>query len=243
VSGPSGWVVGLASLTHDIRFAFRTLSRNPGFTTVTVLVLALGIGANAAIFSAVNAYFFRPLPFGDAERLVTLFETNPEFGWDDATAAPANVLDWREQVDAFADVSAYSEFTNQVPTFRDGEPQLVGATGVIGNFFHTLGVQAALGRTFRFEETWEGSDQVVVISHDLWVSRFGSDPNVVGRLLQLSDSAPEIIGVMPPRFPIPERADRGLVHDGLGSECPRTGLVQAGAFCSGVRAVGARHHR
>ena len=106
----------LETIWQDVRFGVRTLVRNPGFAASAITVLALGIGANTAIFSAVNAYFFRPLPFADADRLVTIYETNPEFGWTDADAAPANLLDWRDQVDAFAEVSAYSEYSNQITT-------------------------------------------------------------------------------------------------------------------------------
>jgi predicted permease len=202
-SNRGGWRTMMGALVHDVRFGIRTLRRNPGFAAIAVLVLALGIGANAAIFSAVNAYFFRPLPFAQPERLVTIFETNPEFGWDDATAAPANLFDWRAQVDAFTDVSGYSEFTSQLTTFQDGEPVLMGGTAVLGNFFETLGVRPLLGRTFRLEETWEGSDDVVVLSHDIWVDRFGSDPEIVGKTLQLENEAPEIIGVMPEGFRFP----------------------------------------
>jgi len=161
------------TLLQDVRFAARSLRRNPGFTWTAIAVIALGIGANAAIFSAANAFFFRPLPFDEPDELVIVFETNPEFGWDDAMAAPANLLDWREQVNAFADVSAYSEFTAQITTFRDGEPVLVGGTAVMGNFFTTLGVAPQLGRTFRMDETWAGSDDVVVLSHRLWMEYFG----------------------------------------------------------------------
>ncbi len=207
LSGPTGgrsaMGTGLGSVGQDVRFAFRTLRRNPAFATAAVLVLALGIGANAAIFSAVNAFFFRPLPFQDAGRLVTIYETNPEFGWDDATAAPANLFDWREQVAAFEDVSAYSEFTNQITTFRDGQPHLIGGTAVMGNFFQALRVEPALGRTFRMEETWDGADDVVVISHELWADHFGRDPGIVGMTVEFSDGSPEIIGVMPPGFRFP----------------------------------------
>jgi hypothetical protein len=110
-TGERGGATMFETTGQDVQYAVRTLWRNPGFATVAVVVLALGIGANAAIFSAVNAFFFRPLPFAESGRLVTLFETNPEFGWVDASAAPANMLDWREQVEAFDDISAYSEFS------------------------------------------------------------------------------------------------------------------------------------
>ena len=198
-----GGATMLDTVRQDLRFSARTLTRNPGFAVAAIGVLALGIGANTAIFSAVNSFFFRPLPFAESERLVMLFETNPEYGWEDVAAAPANMLDWREQVEAFEDVSAYSEFTNRVTTFREGEPTLVGATAVVGNFFETLGVPAALGRTFRMEESWEGEDDVVVISHDLWVSYFGSDPNVIGKIIELTHDGPAIIGVMPEGFRFP----------------------------------------
>jgi len=201
--GRGGGATMFETTTQDARFAVRTLRRNPGFALSAIAVLALGIGANTAIFSAVNAFFFRPLPFAHAEELVTIFETNPEFGWVDVTAAPANLLDWRDEVEAFSDVSGYSEFTNQITTFRDGEPVLVGGTAVLGNFFETLGVPATLGRTFRMEETWEGADNVVVISHDLWIRYFGSDPDVVGKTLDWNGNAPEIVGVMPAGFRFP----------------------------------------
>jgi putative ABC transport system permease protein len=191
------------TLWQDARFAARSLRRNPGFAWTAIAVIAIGIGANAAIFTAANAFFFRPLPFDEPGELVVLYETNPEFGWDDAFAAPANMLDWREQVGAFADVSAYSEFTSQLTTFREGEPVLVGGTSVVGNFFTTLGVGPQLGRTFRIEETWEGSDNVVVLSHRLWQEYFGGDPDVVGKTIQMNDASPEIVGVMPAGFHFP----------------------------------------
>ena len=193
----------LRSTWQDVRFAVRTLRRNPGFSAMAIGVLALGIGATSAIFSAVNAYFFRPLPFAEPERLVTIYETNPDFGWVDVTAAPANLFDWREQVEAFADVSGYSEFVDQVTYIQDGEPLVLMGTEVMGNFFSTLGVPAALGRTLRLEETWTGADDVVVLSHDLWVSLFGADPDVVGRTLELETTSYEIVGVMPEGFHFP----------------------------------------
>ena len=113
------------------------------------------------------------------------------------------MFDWRDQVEAFEAVSGYSDFSNQVTAFRDGEPVLLGATEVIGNFFSTLGVVPALGRGFRMDETWEGSDNVVVISHDLWINYFGADPDIVGKSIELSAGSPEIIGVMPEGFSYP----------------------------------------
>ena len=193
-----------AGLPQEIRFAFRMLWRKPGYAATSIAVLALGLGATTAIFSAVNAFFFRPLPFADASRLVMLYETNPEFGWTDAVAAPANALDWREQVDAFADVAMYNEsFVNRVPYVEDGEPVLFGTSAVSGNFFDVLGARAALGRTFTWDETWEGRDDVVVLSHDLWTTHFGADPGIVGRTLPFGARSVAVVGVMPAGFRFP----------------------------------------
>ncbi len=198
--GMRTWIEGV---WQDLRYAARSLGRNRGFAAAAITVTALGIGANSAIFSAANAYFFRPLPFEEPGELVTIFETNPEFGWDDATAAPANLLDWREQVDAFADVSGYQEFVARITTFRDGEPVIVNGASVMGNFFTTLGVAPFMGRTFRIDETWEGSNAVVVVSHRLWSEYFGGDPDVVGRTIRTAGQTFEVVGVMPDGFHFP----------------------------------------
>ncbi|HLB37308.1 MAG TPA: ABC transporter permease [Gemmatimonadales bacterium] len=192
-----------AGLPQEVRLATRSLWRRPGYAATAIAVLALGIGANTAIFSAVNAFIFRPLPFADAGRLTMLYETNPEFGWTVGLAAPANLLDWREQVGAFADIAAYTEFVNRVTYVKDGEPVLFGASAVSGNFFSVLGARAALGRTFTWEETWQGNDAVMVLSHDLWVTQFGADPSIVGRTLQFGTRGFEVVGVMPPGFRFP----------------------------------------
>jgi len=193
----------MASTWQDARFAARTLLRGPGFTFAAIAVLGLGIGATSAIFSAVNAYFFRPLPFAEPDHLVTVFETNPEFGWVDQTASPANLLDWRERVDAFEDVSGYLDFGNEVTLYRDGEPLVLAGSAVLGNFFTTLGAAPELGRTFRFEETWNDADDVAVLSHDAWVTLFGADPDVVGSTIELADGSREVVGVMPEGFRFP----------------------------------------
>lgn len=211
VAGESGGVgdradrpaVVLASVWQDLRFAARSVRRNPGHSAATAGVLALGIGATSAISSAVDAYFFQPLPFAEPERLVTVFETNPEFGWVDETAAPANLLDWREGVGSFADVSGYVPGTDELTLPNDGEPVVLLGSAVLGNFFSTLGVSALHGRTFRFEESWRGDDEVVVLSHDLWVSRFGADPAIVGRTIEIGRGRREVVGVMPEGFRFP----------------------------------------
>jgi len=190
-------------LRGDLRYAARTLRRSPGYVAVALLTLTLGIGATAAIFSAANAALFRPLPFADADRLVHLFETNPEFHWTDADAAPANVVDWREQVGAFSDVAVYSGFQAQLPLIRDGEPVLLRGVQVSGNFFDVLGVRPTLGRTMRWEETFDGRDDVVILSHSLWTTHFGADSGIVGRRIDAGTRQLEVVGVMPPGFEFP----------------------------------------
>jgi hypothetical protein len=180
----SPWI---AEGVRDVRFALRALRRTPSLTVAAILTLALGIGAYTALFSAVNAVILRPLPFSDPGRLVMLWEENPDKGWHQGTAAPANMLDWREQVHAFEDVAAYNGSTGNV-TLRGtsgGEPEVVTVSRVTGNFFSVLGARAQLGRMLRDDETWNTQSRVVVISDRLWRERFGADPRVVGHALRL----------------------------------------------------------
>jgi len=205
-SAAQGGGTMLGGWDQDVRHAWRALRRNPGFSLAAVAVLALGIGSNTAIFSAVNAFFFRPLPFADADRLVLLYETNPEFGWTDAQVAPANALDWRDQVEAFSDVAVYANFGAQdLVLDLDGQATIVGGVQVTGNFFSVLGVEPELGRGFRYEETWSTAPRTVVLSHRFWVERFGADEGIVGRTLSLSGGGTEaeVLGVMPAGFSFP----------------------------------------
>jgi len=199
--GRGGNVFG--TIGQDIRFAMRTLWRTPGFTATAVTVIALGIGANTAIFSAANAFFFRPLPFQDPGHLVMLYETNPEFGWTDANDAPANLLDWRDQVGAFQDVAAWQDGVGQATFVQDGEPVLLSYAAVTGNFFSVLGVRPEVGGELHWDQTWSPDDSVVVLSHRLWVQRFGADPGVVGRTIHLGSSRDRVVGVMPAGFDFP----------------------------------------
>ncbi len=187
----------------DLRYAFRTLRRAPGHVTVALLTLGLGIGATTAIFSVANALLFRPLPFADADRVVHLFETNPEFNWTHADAAPANVLDWRDRVEAFSDVAVYSGFRSQFTVVQDGEPVLLRGTQVSANFFDVLGVQPLLGRRLEWAETFRDRSNVMVMSHQLWATRFGADSGIIGRRLDIGTREVEVAAVMPPGFNFP----------------------------------------
>ena len=198
----------IEELVADTRYTLRTIRRTPVLAGAAILTLALGVGANTAIFSAVNAVILRPLPFPKPEQLYMLWEENPEKGWYKQVAAPANMLDWREQVAAFADVMAYTDMMGTSTLADGGEPMIVTPARTTGNFFSLLGVRAALGRTFVDAETWQTGHQIAVLSHHLWRDRFRSDPGVVGRTIQLDGVPVEIVGVMPASFDYPnEKVD------------------------------------
>jgi predicted permease len=192
----------------DARYTLRTMRRTPALAGAAILTLALGVGANTAIFSAVNAVILRPLPFPNPDQLYMLWEENPEKGWYKQTAAPANMFDWKEQVAAFADVMAYSEAFGTSTLTDGGEPMIVKPALGTGNFFSVLQARAALGRTFTDAETWRTGQSVAVLSHRLWRDRFRSDPGVVGRTIQLDGNPVQVVGVMPAGFAFPnEKVD------------------------------------
>ena len=155
----------LEDLGSDLRYALRTLIRSPSLAATAIITLALAIGANTAIFSAVSAVMLRPLPFAEPGRLVMLWEENPDYKWYMSDAAPANMLDWKEQAGVFSDVAAYPSFPGTTTLTGYGEPQLLRTQPVTGNFFDVLGIRAELGRTFRWEETWSTTPRVAVLSH------------------------------------------------------------------------------
>ncbi len=194
----------LEDFAADLRYGLRVLRRSPSLAVAATLTLALAIGANTAIFSAVSAVMLRPLPFAEPGRLVMLWEKNPDFHWDREDAAPANMLDWREQAGVFADVAAYPHFAGTITLNGYGEPRLLKAQPVTGNFFDVLGVRAELGRTFRDAETWEGSGpRAAVLSYRAWRDVFGADRSLVGRTVELGGRPVEIAGVLPARFAVP----------------------------------------
>src|SRR5512145_992642 len=190
------------SLLLDFRFAIRMLLKNRGFTAVAVLTLALGIGANTAIFSIVSSVLFRPLPFKDPDRLVTVWERDVKRGYDMNHAGVATFLDWKTQNKAFESIAAFG-IDEGVNLTGDHEPERVTAVPVSANLFEVLGVYPTLGRSFHVEEETPGRDQVVILSHRLWQRRFGSDPNLVGRTILLDGRSYLVIGIMPPGFLFP----------------------------------------
>ncbi|HVS63451.1 MAG TPA: ABC transporter permease [Thermoanaerobaculia bacterium] len=185
----------------DLRTALRALRRSPGFTAVAVVMMAVAIAATTAAFSLVDSILLRPLPFAEPERLVQLWESNPGIGWTTQTAAPANVLDWRERAESFSDIALYVFFADDLIMLSgEGEPEMLSSATVSGNLFSVLGVQPAIGRFFTWEETWAAGDRGVVLSHGFWRSRFAADPDVVGRSLTLDGVPVTVIGVAPRSF-------------------------------------------
>jgi hypothetical protein len=185
-------------LLQDLRYGLHLAVRNPRFTAVAVLTLGLGIGANTAIFSVVNAVLLRPLPYRDAGRLVVVLESNQGKGYQSFPVSTANFLDWKEQNRVFEEIAAAFDWAFNL-TGR-GEPEQIRGARVSANFFRMLGVDALRGRTFLLEEDQVGRDNVVVISYGLWKRRFGSDPGVVGQTVSLDGRAYTIIGILPPDF-------------------------------------------
>src|SRR5947207_6707820 len=187
---------------NDLKFAFRQLLKNPGFTAVAVLTLALGIGANTAIFSVVNAVLLRPLPFKDPDRLITVWERNPAQGYEQNMPATGNYLDWQEQSMSFQEMAMFdSNVGFALMSYADAE-RITGAR-ISANLFQLLGVNPILGRSFAKAEEVSGRPQVSIISHGLWQRRFGGDPNVVGKPIFLDGEPATVVGVMPPKFKFP----------------------------------------
>jgi putative ABC transport system permease protein len=183
----------------DFRFALRLLRKSPGFTLVAILTLALGIGANTAIFTVFDAVLLKPLPFAKPEQLVRIYNTGPQL--DDAPISPANFLDWQQQNRVFQEIAAY---TGNVFTMLGEVPERLTGARVSAGFFNLLGVQPSLGRPFRGEEDAYGRNQVVILSHQLWQKRFGGRNDVIGQSLILNDKSLTIVGVMPADFTYPD---------------------------------------
>jgi len=186
------------SLAQDFRFGARMLLKNPAFAAVAMLTLALGIGANTAIFSVVEAVLLRPLPYRHAERTVLLWESQPHRDVARNVVNPANFLDWREQAKSFDQMAAFAD--RRFNLTGGGEPEEVPAQSVTPNLFSLLGAGAELGRTFTPEDAKPDHDGVAILSHGLWQRRFGGAPDIIGRTLSLNGRGVTVIGVMPADF-------------------------------------------
>jgi len=226
---------------QDFRYAFRILIKNPGITAIAVLALALGIGANTAIFTIVNSVLIRPLPFSEPDGLLLTYATDPSIGQERIPFCVADFLDWRAQNHIFEKIAAFSD--NRFAYTGGDVPEQFAGAWVTADFFEVLAQQPEIGRTFLPDEDQPGRAPVVVVSHSFWQRKLGADPNVVGRQITLNNNPFSIVGVMPPGFAFPgqdialwavERLDppsrRGPFYMwGIGRLVPGATLAQARA--------------
>jgi len=221
------------NLWQDLQYGARMLRTNPGFTTVAVLTLALGIGANTAIFSLINAFLLRPLPVPEPQTLVNIYTSNPD-GAGYSTSSYPDFADLRQMNEVFSGVIGYAGIN--VSVTGDGRPELIFGEMVSGNYFSALGVQPVQGRAFLPEEDrTPGTHPVAVISHGLWQRRFGSAPDMVGKSIVLNGHLFTVIGVAPADF-------KGLLAPGLAMDV-WTPIMMVGALRQGTEALSQRNQR
>ncbi|HYE72598.1 MAG TPA: ABC transporter permease, partial [Blastocatellia bacterium] len=191
----------MQTLIQDLRYGVRIITKNPVFSLIVVVTLALGIGANTTIFSNVDATLLRPFSFPNQERLVVLFEQKPSIGITQARVSPGNIIEWREQSQTLQEVVVMRN--HEYTLKNDGPPERYSSYEVSAAFFDALGVRAKLGRTFQPGEDEAGRSQVAVLRHDFWQTRFAGDPNIVGKQIMLDEKPYTIIGVMEKGFDFP----------------------------------------
>ena len=207
----------MTGLLQEVRHALRRLRSKPGFTAVAVITLALGIGANTAIFSVVNAVLIRPLPYPNANRLVMIWERRLPDGEQQNNTSPATFLNWREHATVFEQTAACFNWTKILT--GGAAPERLNVQEVSPNLFSVLGVKAALGRTLlASEDSVDGANDVVVLSFELWQRRFGSDPRIIGHNIVLNGKPQTVVGVMPRGF------EFFVKHGSIGQEQPQAWL-------------------
>jgi putative ABC transport system permease protein len=193
------------SLRHDLRYALRTMARNPGFTAVSVLALALGIGANSAVFTVVNSVLLEPLRFRNPDQLIVVRERNLKAGFPQFSLSPGNYLDYRDHNHTFSGIAAFGG--TGLNLSGGSEPERLRGSRVSNEFFSVLGRAPFLGRTFSPQEGQLGSNHVVILSYGLWQRRFGGSRGVLGQTLKLNDELYTVVGVMPSDFQFPARVE------------------------------------
>ena len=196
--------ISIERLAQDLRFSLRLLRKNPGFATVAILTLAIGIGANTAIFSIMDAVLLRPLPYPQSSQLIRIWQSEPRMGEGHLGAAPPEFASYRDGARAFSTVAGYHpesfDLTNQ------GAPEHLSGYLASAALFDALRVPPLLGRTFTRQEELPGASKVVVLSYEFWRRHFAEDPRVLGKLLRLNERPYQVIGVMPKSFIFPSTA-------------------------------------
>jgi len=188
----------METLWNDLRYGWRVMRRSPGFAAVAILTLAIGIGANAAIFSIVNGVLLRPLPFPDSSRIVTIWETDANRNVVRGTASPAEFLDWCDMNHSFAELSGWRSLLFTIT--GSGDAEQVHGSQVSGNFFRMLGVGPVIGRDFSSEDEKPGREQVAILTYALWQRHYGGDSSVIGKSILLDEKPYTIIGILPRSF-------------------------------------------
>jgi predicted permease len=191
----------LEPVLQDLRYALRSLGRNPGFACIAVFTLALGIGASTAIFSLIDAVLIRPLPFPKSDRLAMVWEEATRLGYPKTDVSPANYADWTQQTEVFEDLAAY--FGNAFNFTGQSRPERLDGVHATPNLFSVLGVKPFLGRSFLPSEGNRGNAGFAILSHALWQRRFGSDAGIIGRSILLNGQPHVVVGVMPQGFQFP----------------------------------------
>ncbi len=227
-TAPLLWLDRLRS--GDLRLAWRGLRRNPAHSAAALVTLALGIGANVALFSVIDRVLLRPLPYGEPDRLVAIFDTHAQRGRTHEQPSPGNFVDWQRLNRSFESLAAWQDGTGS-STLRDGpEPVVIETVKATPDFFTVFAVPAALGRTFAAEsrgvawtvaDRYAGGERELVISNGLWTRQFGSDPDVVGRLLDIDGARWRVVGVMPPGFDAPRPTTEAWMPWDIAASYPR----------------------
>src|SRR5690349_5628069 len=197
----------MESLWQDIRFGLRTLRKSPAFALVAIAALALGIGANTAIFSIVNGVMLRPLPFPEPDRLMDIYHVYPGLGLNHVTVSPVTLDFYRKNQRSFESIGAFSGWRAPANLTGSGEPQRIRSISVAGEFFRTMGVNPVAGRYITAEDDQPGHSRVVVLGNGLWKRLFAGDPAMVGKTITLDGNNYDVIGIMPASFDYPSKTD------------------------------------